>query len=128
MAYWTFYEFVSESGRGGFDEWIDDLPSKVQQKVRLAAFGRIRRLANSLKLDRPDTGQLEDGLWEIRLKVDNVHYRPICFYGPEQTEITILTGATEKDRTRRPPTADKVAKGRMDLVKRDRSYIREFRY
>ena len=93
MENWQFLDYISVSGTNHIKEWLDGLPLKV----RMAINTRIQYLETEVKLDRPDVGILNQeckGLLEIRIKIDNVQYRPLMCYGPERRQITLLAGAT----------------------------------
>ena len=129
MAYWTFFNFVNESGENLIQDWISGLaPSaKLKIKTRLDAYLRNFQAMKALP-GLPLTKMLDgegDGLFEIRFKVKSVQYRPLCFYGPERSEITILMGAMEKNNKFVPLAACSIAQGRRALVMSKRRYVRE---
>ena len=65
------------------------------------------------------------GLGEVRLKLDQVNYRIISFFGPDRGEFTMLLVAVEKDWKLTPKDAQKIAKRRRDEVMNDRERARE---
>ena len=77
---------------------------------------------------------LGDGLFELRFKVDNIQHRPIGCCGIERGQFTFLVGATKKQGKRRkdtawnPPNAIQIAKKRRDLIRVNRSLVREYQY
>jgi hypothetical protein len=122
MAVWTFLDFVDHRGRNLIHDWIEGLPMKARVRLQV----QIPILAGLPLLRLPYTRMLEgecDGLFEIRIEVDNVQYRPLAYYGPEKREITILTGATEVGGQLQPPGICATALSRRDLVEQDRRYV-----
>ncbi len=125
MVYWRFYDFIVRIDRTGLEEWIHTLPRKVRKYVSEEVETRLEYLAHVEEWDRPDTGQLANGLIEIRIKLLRTQYRPICFYGPDRGEVSLLTGAIEKDRALIPPSAVSKATDRKNLILSDRRHVRE---
>jgi hypothetical protein len=98
---WTFYDYVTGSGRNAIRDWVAGQPQGTRQrlKARLAALINELRLVD--KLERANgVGQLRgdcSGLYELIVFVDKIQFRPIGCYGPGQTgEFTLLIGAVEK--------------------------------
>lgn len=122
---WTFYDFKTDRGENLIRAWTSDKGRPA--KARLNAL--IRNLS---VLDRPFTrddkvGILrKDGpchgekLIELLLKVKNVQYRPIGWYGPDDMSVTLLVGATERDDEFDPRNACEQAVNRKRLILTDR--------
>lgn len=122
MAVWTFLDFVDERGLNVIHRWIEGLPKTAKVKIQT----QIPILAAMEQLRFPYTTMLEgecDGLMEIRFRVRNVQYRPLAYYGPQQGEVTILTGATEVGDRIEPPGICATALNRKALVDQDRRYV-----
>ena len=83
-------------------DWIATQPAGTRQRLKSALDTTLMILEGIRNLDRPLVGQLRGkpckGLFEIKLKVDQTHFRPIGCYGPTDREFTLLAGAIEKDR------------------------------
>jgi Phage derived protein Gp49-like (DUF891) len=78
---------------------------------------------------RPYVGTLRGeckGLFEIRLEVGNVQYRPIGYYAGE-LQFTILAFATERDSKLVPASVCALAKRRKTLIEQDWRHAREFK-
>jgi len=58
----------------------------------------------------------------------NTQYRILGFRGPGDRQFSLLFPATEKGDEFVPKTAPEIAVTRMNLVKEDRSRIREHRF
>src|SRR5262245_44111323 len=113
---WRFYDFCSD-GENEILKWSDAQGPKL--KMRLNAL--IRSLET---LDRPlaradNVGLLRksgpchgEHLIELIMTVNRIEYRPIGWLGPEDREITLLIGATEKDDDFVPRGACVTAKNR----------------
>ena len=60
-----------------FLDWLDQLPTKVQAKCTQ----RIDRLAElGHELRRPEADFLRDGIYELRVSYQGVHYRVLYFF------------------------------------------------
>ena len=58
-------------------DWLDDLSAKARNKCLV----RIQMLAESGQdLRRPHCDLLERGIWELRARAGNVHYRILYFF------------------------------------------------
>lgn len=77
-----------------FKQWMEGLPKKARTDI--SAF--IQYLQIMERLERPYTAMLKGeckGLFELRIKVENIQYRPIACHGPKRRQITLLAGAIE---------------------------------
>ena len=64
--------FAEEDGSAPLLAWLDDLPPKVRDKCIV----RIERLAQlGHELRRPEADLLRDGIHELRVRHQGVHYR-----------------------------------------------------
>ena len=61
-------------------EWLDGLPVKARAKCQ----ARIKRLqAEGHELRRPEADYLRDGIYELRVGLQGIHYRLLYFFhGP----------------------------------------------
>jgi phage-related protein len=58
-------------------EWLDGLPAKAKAKC----LARIKRLqAEGHELRRPEADYLRDGVYELRVGLQGVHYRMLYFF------------------------------------------------
>ena len=84
--------YQDEAGNVPLLEWIDSLPERVQikctQKIELLEkFG--------FDLQRPHCDILKSGIYELRARRQNVHYRVLyCFVG--QNKILLSHGCIKK--------------------------------
>jgi len=67
-----------------------------------------------------------DGIYEIRIRFENVEFRPLGFFGPHPNVFTLLIGAVEKDSNFRPRNAPEVAASRRKLISSNWSLIHEY--
>ena len=129
MACWTFLDFVDDRGENQIRAWIEGQPPSFGKRLRATLNARLDLLSAMKPLrGLPYTKILDgecDGLFEIRFKANNVQCRPLCFYGPNRTEITILMGAKEMNGRFVPPNACTTAQSRKALVESERRYVRE---
>ena len=94
----TFHDTKDGRGQNAIRAWLD--AQGLQAKARINA--RLLFLeAMTGPWTRPyaDTlaGDACKGLTEIRVKVQKVQYRLLCFYGPESGQVTILLGVKKND-------------------------------
>ena len=67
--------FAEEDGSAPLLAWLDDLPAKVRDKCIV----RIERLAQlGHELRRPGADLLRDGINELRVRHQGVHYRMLA--------------------------------------------------
>jgi hypothetical protein len=124
--YRAFRDFVADDGANTVRAWLDALPVRAKRKINVF----IERLEVVDQLEMPTVRVLKgscDGLMELRVKSENVQYRPLCCYGPGQGEVTILFGATERGGRFQPPTACATALARKTrLGERGRTCDHDF--
>ncbi len=77
--------FAEEDGSSPILEWLDSMPSKVQDKCIV----RIERLAAlGHELRRPQADYLRDGIYELRPTFQNIQYRMLYFFMGKQAIIS----------------------------------------
>ena len=77
--------FAEEDGSCPFLEWLDGLPSKVQDKC----YVRIERLEEmGHELRRPEADYLRDGIHELRASFRGIHYRILYFFAEQGAIIS----------------------------------------
>jgi hypothetical protein len=83
---WTFRNFVDGRGQNVIKEWLDGLPPKAKAKIN----ARVRALAVIDEWPRLWIKKLHgyDDIFEMRVVLFNVQYRPLGFYGPARHEFT----------------------------------------
>ena len=67
-----------------------------------------------------------EGIYEIRIRYEQVQYRPLGCLGPNNREFTLLIGALEKDSEFVPKNAPNIAYNRKELIMTNRSLIHEY--
>ncbi len=60
-----------------FVGWFDELPAKAQDKCYLR-LERLRDVGHELR--RPEADFLRDGIYELRVSLQGVHYRILYFF------------------------------------------------
>ncbi len=123
---WVFFDFVSDSGENLIHQWIEDLPASARKQVKAKLNTRITYLEAVPTFGGGYVEMLHGecaGLFEIRLEVKNVQYRPLACYGPSQGEVTLLFMAREIGGRFEPPSACRTAQQRRSLTMQDRRYI-----
>ncbi len=107
---WSFLDYISVNGENKVSTWLKSIPFKASVDFE----AMLDQLKVKERLERPEVGILKGnckGLLEFRFKVDKVQYRPLFCYGPDtkNREVTILIGATKKNKRFIPPSACKTA-------------------
>ncbi len=93
MPVTTVVFFVDEKGVCPLLDWLDRLPSKVQDKCIV----RIERLAElGHELRRPEADLLRDGIYELRISFQSVNYRMLYFF--HRQAAIISHGLTKEKR------------------------------
>jgi hypothetical protein len=124
LALWTFRCYVSATGRDMIDDWYYRQSDDVQSALDVALEYLIQRPREEWRRPEFDllSGKLRE-IGEIRLKVDK-QYRILGFFGPRQSEFTLLIGASKKGSNYNPRGALDTALERMDQVRADGRYSR----
>ena len=94
-------------------EWLDSLPSKVQDKC-VARIKRLRDLGHELR--RPEADYLMDGIYELRLRNQTVNYRVLYFFHGKS--VVVLSNGLTKEKEVAPGEIDKaiVLRKRFDTI------------
>jgi phage-related protein len=93
----TVIFFVEDDGTCPFLVWLDELPTKVQDKCTV----RIERLAElGHEMRRPEADFLRDGIYELRTSYQGVNYRVLYFFY-QQTAVVSHGVTKEKEVPKR---------------------------
>ena len=71
----VFYQEVN--GSAPVLDWLDGLPAKAQDKC-LVKIERLRDMGHELR--RPEADFLRDGIYELRIGLQGIHYRILYFF------------------------------------------------
>lgn len=77
--------FAEPNGSVPLIEWLDGLPSKVQDKC-IVRIERLKKLGHELR--RPEADYLRDGIYELRICHRNIHYRVLYFFNKKKVVIS----------------------------------------
>ncbi len=80
--------FKEEGGKIPIIDWLDELPAKAQDKC-LARLRRLEDLGHELR--RPEADFLRDGIHELRVGLQGIHYRMLYFFHGD-TAVVISHG------------------------------------
>jgi phage-related protein len=82
--------------------WLDSIPDKARDKcvVRLE---RLRELGHELR--RPEADFLRDGIYELRVALQGIHYRMLYFF--HRREAVVLSHGLVKEREVPPKEIDR---------------------
>lgn len=122
---WTFCDFRAERGENVIQAWTDGsgTPAKARLNAlirHLSILDRAFTRADKVGLLRKTGPCHGENLIELILKIDNVQYRPIGWYGPDERTVTLLVGATERGGKFDPRNACEQAVTRKRLILTDR--------
>ena len=65
--------------------WIEGLPAKVQDKL-IVKVERLKECGHELR--RPEADYLRDGIYELRVRFQSVHYRLLYFFNGKRAVIS----------------------------------------
>ena len=95
--------FRDDDGSVPLLDWLDGLT----QKARLACLARIELLEElGHQLRRPHGDYLQDGIYELRVKVVGVNYRVLYFFHGQQA-IVLSHGITKQKAAVPPPEIER---------------------
>lgn len=102
--------FADEDGSAPLISWMDQLPEKVQDKC-LVRIERLKEMGHELR--RPEADLLRDGIYELRIRHQTVHYRILYFFSDKHA---ILSHGVVKE--------DVVPRGEIDLaIQRKKKFV-----
>ena len=109
---WTYYDFVDDRGNNVIRQWLAGIPPEVA-----AALDAMLDLMGGKPPGtwaRPYIDALSGTRYvrEFRFKENRIQWRPLYCYGPGQMAVTLLVGASKKDRAWDPPNAIDLANER----------------
>jgi phage-related protein len=86
-----------------FLEWFAEIPPKAQDKCRIR-LERLQQLGHELR--RPESDFLRDGIYELRVGLQGIHYRMLYFF--HGREAVVVSHGIVKERAV-PPAEIQVA-------------------
>jgi len=115
--------FREEDGSCPFLEWFDELPVKAQAKC-LLRLERLRELGHELR--RPEADLLRDGIHELRVSLQGVHYRILYFF--HGAVAAVVAHGIVKERAVAPQEIDRAIqrKRRYEAIRRNLADQRRF--
>lgn len=101
-------------------DWFDRLPSKVVVKCRLR-LERLRELGHELR--RPEADLLRDGIYELRVGYQGVHYRMLYFF--EGSIAAIVSHGLAKEQAVPPIEIDRAVHRRSEYKRNPGQHTQE---
>ena len=98
QSHWELIYYTDSEGRCPIEEFIDTLPSATEKGRVMAMLHLLEE--EGIRLHRPYTDLLEDGIHELRTKVSSLRYRVLYFFW-QRDRIVISHGITKT--TKRVP-------------------------
>ena len=120
-----FNDYVDDHGINVIRDWLKSLSPKARAKVNT----RISALEALPRNQWADfTGALVgsgwDGIYEIRIRYDNIQLRPLFAYGPGREEATLLMGAEERGGEIEPRSAASTCQTRAARVRQGTNTVK----
>lgn len=84
MPYSQVQLYQEEDGSVPLLEWLKGLPAKVQDKC-LVRLERLEEMGQALR--RPEADYLQDGIYELRVRVRSIQYRMLYFFYGSQAAV-----------------------------------------
>jgi phage-related protein len=111
--------YQEEDGSCPFLEWFSGLPVKAQDKCFLR-LERLREMGHELR--RPEADFLRDGIHELRVSLQGVHYRILYFF--HGTVAAVVSHGLIKERVVPPKEVDRAVerKERFKVNPRKHTY------
>ena len=94
--------YRDDDGSCPFLDWFSELPAKVQDKSYLR-LERLREMGHELR--RPEADFLRDGIYELRVSLQGVHYRILYFF--HGTVAAVVSHGLAKERAVPPREIDR---------------------
>jgi len=121
LAGWTFYDYIAESRRNPFSEWMKGVPEDA------AAFidDRLLKMEGLLNWSEKWASNYRgrDKIIELRITFNKVQYRPLGMHSPYRRHgFVLLAGAIEKGG-KIPSTDLDTAEKRRDRLLRERDCV-----
>src|ERR1022692_3475626 len=116
MNPWAFRDFLDSRGNNLIREWLDSIPVKAAAKIdaRILYMRAIRLWPEQYVSSFVGWPKL----FELRVVSAGSQFRPLCFYGPQDGEVTIVHGVIEKGKL--PRRVLEHADGNRNIVLADR--------
>lgn len=103
--------YQEENGVVPLLEWLDKLPKRAQVKC-LARIERLAAAGHALR--RPESDYLRDGIYELRIGLQGIHYRILYFF--HGRKVAVLSQGLIKEK-RVPPKQIEEAILKMEQFK-----------
>lgn len=105
--------FAEEDGSCPLIEWMDTLPTKVQDKC-IVKIERLQEEGSELR--RPEADYLRDKIHELRTALQGVQYRILFFF---HNKVGVLSHGLIKNGTKVPSKDIDLAVERKEKYKKD---------
>ena len=99
--------FKEDNGSAPCYEWLQSLSEKEQDRCQ-AALERLEEYGRDLR--RPHTENLGNGIWELRIRIENLQYRILYFFHGRRA--VVLSHGIVKKSNAVPPVEIEKAKWR----------------
>jgi len=127
MPIWTFVDYVEESGRNPFAEWLG---RNIPPEAKVAINGRFTMMRGMERWPDKWVSNYEGypGLFEARIPHNKVQYRPLFMYSVDiRHQIALLNGAIEKNGKIRRSELD-AARDRREILFKEPGRVQRHRF
>jgi hypothetical protein len=123
---WTFKNLLDGRNENVIKAWLSSLPPKAKAKIN----ARLRHLAVAQQWPRHWVKKIHgyEYIYELRVVLFGIQYRPLGCYGPRKDEFTFVIGAIEQGDRITPPDAFRIAVARCADVLSERSAVCDHSY
>jgi phage-related protein len=112
--------YKEKGGSVPLRDWLDGLPAKIQDKC----IARVELLAEyGHQLRRPVCDYLDNGIYELRVRYNNVNYRILyCFVGKD---IVLLSHGCTKEQKVPRIEIERAVRNRADYLRNPAAHTYE---
>lgn len=117
----VIYDYVDDAGDNFISAWMSGIGARARAAIN-TKLEHILAQTPQLEWHKTKVAAKRKGeadLWEVKVFSDNIQWRPLGFFGPEEGTFTILVGAIERNGRLDPLTAPATAQERKAYVRRN---------
>jgi phage-related protein len=112
--------FKDDGGNVPLLDWLHRIPRKAAAKC-IVAIERLHQMGHELR--RPEADLLRDGIYELRIGLQGIHYRMLYFFDGKTT--IVLSHGLTKERVVPPGEIDLAIRRRMAFLANPRRHTFE---
>ncbi len=118
MKHTEIYFFKEADNSVPLLEWLASIP----EKVRLKCLVRLERLEEKgHDLHRPEADYLRDGIYELRIRHQNVNYRMLYFFNG--SHVSVVSHGLSKEKRVPPKEIGLAIERKQKILKNPEHYL-----